>query len=525
MKQKPKVNEVNEFLEIASDFEDPLELIRESLSNAYDANATRVNITIRTSLTGSDIIIEDNGDGMDYRDLESFFDLGNSQKTDSIGYKGHGTKIFYKSDNIVVNTTKDGQTLHAEMSDPWEKLNNRELPEYEVTETDAPSNRQGTYIKINGFKSGQGFSPEALTYKKIHHYLKWKTIAGSTAHFFDVDSFHEMDIVVDLDEDIDDTQEQLETTNKFEFPEEQLMPGDGDFPAEEMCKIYPPNEIEVDHENGSSTIQIVGMAGGKKARNKLPTFGRHSTQFGIWLAKDHIKVERLNEAISHDNEFIHFMFVANCQDIELSANRGKIRNKSSSVYQAMQEEVDHYLSKVTQDPWFKGYLEARRKGEIARRAKSQSLSLEDRREQIKEQSDFEPRNIAEVVVGLERSNSQPATDRELHVEDYRPGEDIASVVREKETDTLYNASIRVQLTDHFDEDVPLTTPDMVICWNYGDKDRLREIARNGYLDGDVDINFNADEIRYSKNDRTHTVEIVHLKRRLTAQTEELTIPN
>jgi len=29
----PQVNEVNEFLEIASDFEDPLEVIRESLSN------------------------------------------------------------------------------------------------------------------------------------------------------------------------------------------------------------------------------------------------------------------------------------------------------------------------------------------------------------------------------------------------------------------------------------------------------------------------------------------------------------
>jgi len=79
MKQKPKVNEVNEFLEIASDFEDPLEVIRESLSNAYDANASHVSITIRTQPDGSDIIIEDNGDGMSRQDLESFFDLGNSQ--------------------------------------------------------------------------------------------------------------------------------------------------------------------------------------------------------------------------------------------------------------------------------------------------------------------------------------------------------------------------------------------------------------------------------------------------------------
>jgi len=39
MKQHPEVNEVQEFLEIASDFEDPLEIVRESLSNAYDAGA------------------------------------------------------------------------------------------------------------------------------------------------------------------------------------------------------------------------------------------------------------------------------------------------------------------------------------------------------------------------------------------------------------------------------------------------------------------------------------------------------
>jgi len=57
----PQVNEVNEFLEIASDFEDPLEVIRESLSNSYDAGATEVEITIRDRPIGSEIVIEDDG--------------------------------------------------------------------------------------------------------------------------------------------------------------------------------------------------------------------------------------------------------------------------------------------------------------------------------------------------------------------------------------------------------------------------------------------------------------------------------
>lgn len=511
MKQTPKVNEVNEFLEIASDFEDPLELIRESLSNSYDANATRVDITIRSTPKGSDIIIEDDGDGMNHRDLESFFDLGNSRKTDSIGYKGHGTKIFYKSDQIRVNTTKDGTTLNAVMDDPWKKLNNRILPEYEVSESEAPQNRTGTYIRISGFKSGQGFSPEELTYTKIEHYLKWKTIAGSTAHYFD-DEHHEMDIVVDLDEEIDDTRERLETDNKFTFPEEQLMPGDGEFPAESMCKVYPPRELEVDYEEGSSTIQIVGMAGGKAARNQLPTYGRHSVQFGIWLAKDHIKVERLNEAISHDNEFIHFMFVANCQDIELAANRGKIRNKASPVYQAIEEEIDHYLSKVTQDPWFQGYLEARRQGELARKAKSHSSTMAERREAVSNRESFNPTNDSEVLLALERSNQD--ADTQLFVEDYRPGEDIDSIISNGDG-SLYNAVVSQTLTGFFKDRIPLQSPELIVCWEMGDTDKLREIERGGYQDFALSIDLNEGRISYG-DDADGEINVVEVRSRLQA---------
>lgn len=522
MKQHPKVNEVNEFLEIASDFEDPLELIRESLSNSFDANAEHVYISIRTSPDGSDIIIEDDGGGMDRRDLESFFDLGNSRKTDSIGYKGHGTKIFYKSDKISVNTSKDGQTLHAAMEQPWQKLNDRILPEYEVTKREGRSGRSGTLVKVSGFKSGEGFKPEQLTYNKIHHYLKWKTIAGSTAHFFD-DDFHEMAITVELDDAIDDSMDVLETTNKFEFPDEQLVPGSGDFPAKSMCKVYPPREITLTHADGTSTVQIVGMAGGKDARNQLPTYGRHSVQFGVWLAKDHIKIERLNEAIAHDNEFIHFLFVANCQDIELSSNRGKIRNKSSPVYQALEDELKHYLSKVTHDDWFKRYLEARRQGEIARKAQSQSKSVEQRRSTISSREQLEPDNVTELLLLLERSNTDAGVSDVYHIEDYHPGQPVASIIREEATNTLYNASVHLSATDHFENEVPLQSTELLICWEYGDKDFLREISRNGYLNGSLTIDFDADEITYERDGTVTTIDVLCLCDRLD-RAEQLHLP-
>lgn len=506
----PGVNEVNEFLEIASDFEDPLEVIRESLSNSFDANADSATIEIQNRSHGSDIILDDDGHGMDRTDLESFFDLGNSRKTDSIGYKGHGTKIFYKSDKIVVNTTKDGTTLRAVMEKPWEKLNNGILPEYEVTETETRSGTSGTTIRISGFKSGEGFSPETLSYKKIHHYLKWKTIAGSTAHFFDED-FHEMTITVQLDAEIDDSRDELVTTNKFEFPDEQLEPGDSEFPADRMCKHYPPREIALETDDGkTSTVEIVGMVGGKKARNELPTFGRHSTQFGIWLAKDHIKVERLNEAISHDNEFIHFLFVANCQAIELSANREKIRNKSSSIYQELEQEARHYLSKITSDQWFKDYLNQRRIAELNRKAKSERSSIEERRTVINDESGLQPSNQAEVVIGLERSNQRPRTDA-VYVEDFDLGADINAILRTN--GDLLNSSVHTTILEHFEEDKPLENLNAVVCWRLGDRDALRQIEREGYHNGDVSIDFDEKEMVY-RNDDTQVIDLIVVKERL-----------
>lgn len=117
-----------------------------------------------------------------------------------------------------------------------------------------------------------------------------------------------------------------------------------------MCKHYPPRELTVTLEDGREfTIEIMGMVSGKKARNKMPTYGKHSAKFGVWLAKDHIKLERYNDATDADNELFHFFFVANCQALELSANREKIRNKSGDVYQAITDGLDRVMTKVCQD--------------------------------------------------------------------------------------------------------------------------------------------------------------------------------
>lgn len=490
-KRTPKVNEVKEFLEIASDFENPLELVREALSNSYDADATSVSIEISPAEGGkADIIIEDNGQGMDESDLECFFDLGNSQKEEGIGYKGHGTKIYYKSDRISVEAVSEGFRTEAQMLRPWECLNNEELPEYEVKT--ARSNEESyTRIHVEGFQSGVGFDPENLTYNKIHHYIKWKTIGGSTAHYFE-DDFHEMNISVELADSIDDTQDVLEMTNRFEFPPENLDP-EGEFVTEEMCKVYPPMEITVEADDRSIPVQIVGMVAGKKARNKLPTYGKHSAQFGVWVAKDHIKVERANEAISHDNEFFHFLFVANCQAIELSANREKIRNKTSDVYQQLVKKLDIFMSRVCADPWYQDYIEKRKIEHRRRSLQRKSSNIQDRQQKIQQRDGLNPKNPVEVVALLERYSANGAATP-ITLEDFQSDEPINAIVKVgKDFET---AAIEAKLSDFFEEENEPTHIDRFICWKVGDIDLLREIEREGHLGHEIAFDFENAEVHY-----------------------------
>jgi len=97
---KPKVDETQEFIEIANDFSNPLDLVREALSNSFDAGAKNIEISFNVvkeyGESNLEITVKDDGTGMDKKGLQSFFDLGNSLSRgndDKIGEKGHGTKV------------------------------------------------------------------------------------------------------------------------------------------------------------------------------------------------------------------------------------------------------------------------------------------------------------------------------------------------------------------------------------------------------------------------------------------------
>src|ERR1700686_2817960 len=104
----PAVDRAQEFIEIANDFANPLDLVREAISNAFDARATDIRLAFETELVSGErtfvIRLTDNGDGMGLPELQSFFDLGNStRRADkaTIGEKGHGTKVYFNAKRVV----------------------------------------------------------------------------------------------------------------------------------------------------------------------------------------------------------------------------------------------------------------------------------------------------------------------------------------------------------------------------------------------------------------------------------------
>jgi hypothetical protein len=96
--------------ELAHNKVDALELLREALSNARDHDARRVWVRAekgRSPDQGTDLLIINDGEGMSDDQLKAFWGVSSSVKTRpalSIGYKGHGSKLFFSCRRLSVAT-------------------------------------------------------------------------------------------------------------------------------------------------------------------------------------------------------------------------------------------------------------------------------------------------------------------------------------------------------------------------------------------------------------------------------------
>jgi len=188
---KPKVDETQEFIEIANDFSNSLDLVREAISNSFDARATSISIDFDVVKKYGESVLQmtitDNGMGMNRAGLQAFFDLGNSLRRgdpDTIGEKGHGTKVYLSSSEIEVKTSTEGSTYKAVMKDPYRKLFDREIPTVVVDQEQSQGDFRGTVITILGYNHNRR---ELFKHDILKDHITWFTKFGSVETAFGVD--------------------------------------------------------------------------------------------------------------------------------------------------------------------------------------------------------------------------------------------------------------------------------------------------------------------------------------------------
>lgn len=360
----PKVDETQEFIEIANDFSNPLDIVREAISNSYDAGATNISISFEVVKQYGEsklkIILKDNGSGMNQHTLQNFFDLGNSSRRDNqnaIGEKGHGTKVYFNSSRIEVRTSEsDSEGYLAVMDNPFRKLFDRKIPEVEVSRSFVD---KGTEITIFGYNNDRR---EKFTHHILKDYINWFTKHGSVESSF---------------QDIKGVTLKLKGLGIDDFEE---IPQGHFFPknSDNINRLFENHLTKAPNYYSKKIIKngvlkncpeikyhAVFCIEGKNVKYGYNDMLRRSgysapsgaytiqERYGLWICKDFIPIQRKNEWITYKgSEYTKFHAFINCQDLRLTANRSSVDNTPSEILKDIKEEVQKiYADIVKSDEW------------------------------------------------------------------------------------------------------------------------------------------------------------------------------
>ncbi|MBW2200473.1 MAG: ATP-binding protein [Deltaproteobacteria bacterium] len=146
-------------------YEQSIELIRELVNNGYDADATRVDVTV----SDKEIVIADNGEGMDIDGLKQYFNVGSSEKLrnpkspgfgrDRIGQFGIGKFASLAAASRFEVTTQKGIFAARVVFDKARWIEAGDSWKIPLTLLDRDTQRgDGTIVRLVGLK--RAFKPE-----------------------------------------------------------------------------------------------------------------------------------------------------------------------------------------------------------------------------------------------------------------------------------------------------------------------------------------------------------------------------
>ncbi|MGL4873041.1 MAG: ATP-binding protein [Clostridium sp.] len=407
----PRINEAAIMKEIALNIINPLELIREGLSNSADAEAKDIIIRIYRDSEGVFCIsIKDNGNGMDKDSIHSFFNLGDSTSNkNSIGEKGLGTKIYYRSRKIVVKTKKSNKPAYIViMNNPWNKIINKEIPVYEVDEYKKWSNGDsGTEIIIKGYIVD---NPERyFVLETLKDYIKWFTVGGSFKYLFandiklqcivkGIDSILRITII----DDINNKKETISGVHNFHQPQEftECINGEVGRASDNYCRHFGPYNRETNIGGEYVSVQIYGTVSGVNCRKAITNLRKGETyksRFGLYLCKDFIPIIRRNDLLQ-DEQYYHYHILVNSQNFELTADRDNISNGNTNITNWVFKQVKEILNKQIKPIAKREYFEIRKQEDEIDKINKKALSIQKRLTKLREINNLDVKGIPIIKI-------------------------------------------------------------------------------------------------------------------------------
>jgi hypothetical protein len=365
----PQVNAEAEFLEIASDFEKPLEIVREAISNSIDAGAHSIRITFSVEeIDGAQtlvISIEDDGSGMTRQVLErDFWGLGFSRSREDktkIGEKGHGTKIYLRSEEVRVSTRSSEGAYESVCERPMRALTRRQAHQPKIRAISPSQEHTGTLIRIFGYNQNER---SAFVQDVVKDYIIWFTKFGSIETELGIDTLKDLKLnlkCLDKDQfetisfghyfppenkDIDKLFEEYGSSAADLFVRRYVLKGER---LKELPEVTYEGVISVE---GDQVKRLYNPLIGERRRRETGRY-RVADRYGLWLCKDYIPVQRINDWIvgfgTGSNSFTLLHGFINCQRLKLTANRGSISNTDPKVLEELKKAVQVHLDEINAD--------------------------------------------------------------------------------------------------------------------------------------------------------------------------------
>ena len=405
MAKEATIDSGYEFYQTIIDFDHPIQIFREAFQNSIDEDATEVycRVFLEKKLGQEDLYIDiwDNGTGLRKENAECFFGLAKSTKVDKnktpligkLGYKGHGTKVFFKSERVeICSKVPNSQVWGSILDDAVQQIrdsNNLKYSDFlrqEQLSIKIPREfMSGFYLRI---KNPTHFKTQFTRYMLNHMYLRdygmWYTVFGNIRtvfikpekkrylylHGLNIDQFmkkyndfKELDPIPTFSK-IDDVYYEKISMGHY-FPPERstdrqmqqyakkvgLNKPYPDYYAKEVYKdrVYLDNNlffdfiINVEGYEAKRRYDILLSKRGPSSidRNLLHNDGE---RYGFWACKGGVPIEKIDDWIGGKGGYSYLHAFVDCDAFELTGTRGSIRNTDLEVIQKVKDKIIEILS-------------------------------------------------------------------------------------------------------------------------------------------------------------------------------------